>query len=164
MKIFGIMFGGIKKPPTKKVAPVTNRARMDAVLAPIGETPGSSMSYRAVFEMVAHEVLKDLRLNKGQAVIEVARIRTENDSPKYQIVVVAHVKALIQLAVMIEFNRCFTRQLRIISSPAVMALNGVSWAPSKKLAAQDDFQPTDVDVRSPYPGQQLRSTNFGGLT
>ena len=167
MKIFGISFGlgASKKPLPKKPAPATAKGRLDAVLAPSGETPGSAMSYRAVFEMVANEVLKDLRLNKGQAAVEVVRARTINDSPKYQIVIVAHVKALINLPVMIEFNRCFIRQLRVISPPAEIALLGVSWAPSKKLAAQDDFQPTDVEHRSPFPGQkELRATDFGGLS
>ena len=169
MKLFGMNFGGggRKAPPRKNVGP-TKGSRLDAVLAPAGETPGSAMSYRAVFEMVGNEVLKDLRLNKGQATIEVMRARTVNDAPKYQIVIVANVKALISLPVMVEFNRCFTRQLRIISKPAEVALLGVSWAPSRKLAAEDDFQSTDIDVRSPYPGQppgrSLKATDFGELT
>ena len=138
---------------------------IDASLFPEREMKKGSMSYRAVFEMIANEVLKDLRLNRGQADVEILRIRTVNDLPKYQVVMIANVKQLVNVEVMGEFQRHFHRSLRVISPPSETALQGLSWQLSPKLNARDghqDFQQTRQEEHSPFPSQpQPSATDFG---
>lgn len=161
MKILGFQFGQDKRRKAEGAAGVasavfaaareTSNARLDSILAPMGdEVPGASkgMSYRAVFEMVGAEVLKDLRLNRGQADIEILRMHTGTGAPKYQVIVFVHIRAILNPIIMIEFTRCFADRLRVISRPAMSGLSGVSWAISKNMLAKQDFQATDVLTRN----------------
>lgn len=168
MKIFGINFGaGNSLPANASQSPrpvavlpaVRSRAaRLDAALLPtpvLGvDAPHRVMSYRAVFEMVIKEALKSLRLGKEQVTFELLRVRAADDTPRYQVVMVAHVKTAIALETVLEFHRVFHSQLKVVSQPAFSALTGVSWTPSAKLISSEDFQPTDVMDRAPFPGQQ----------
>ena len=127
---------GWRSPARSGARATTARQRIVEALAPPGENPGNSMSQRGILEAIAQEVLADMRLDRGQAIVEVVRVRTADDDPLYQIVVTVRSVAVLKPQILVHFHRSIIRRLEVASSFDHQGLRGVSWSLGSELVTE----------------------------
>jgi len=94
------------------------------------------MSQRGILEAIVQEVLTDMRLDRGQAIVEVVRVRTSDDDPLYQVVVTVSSAAILKPQILVHFHRSVLRRLGVVSSFDHHGLRGVSWSLGRELVTE----------------------------
>lgn len=142
----------------------TQSARIESAIAAGSEAPGNTMSYRGIFEMVGGDVLRELRLNKDQAHLEVLRLRTANDTPMYLINIVVNHPALLNPRMMGQVEATLKDHVRVVSRWALHGLRGITWSVGRDLASRSG-SPVNEEAPSkpPVGAQPLAATDFGHL-
>lgn len=131
----------------------STKGRLDRAISPKGEAPGSTMSYRGIFEMVAMNVMRDLKID-GAWSIDVVRVRTVHDAPMYQIVITVNHPALLNVQAMLDIEMEMQRNITIISKWARQGLRQISWALGKSLTAPQGAEPLADQASKAVPSTQ----------